>query len=275
LAAAIATPDRIAAGAPGPPPDTTEQEAADNEAAGPGAPLPAVPLEPELGSGSTDFERQLAEFSFSTFLSTEVGVDAGDYACAEPVALDRGTPITCFTVIGDDHLVIATTTVSGGTGVFEFAVVTDSVIADPDEPVASDPGAAVAPDPAANAAILSYGEAINASAPGFVAQYLTDVRIAAVPTYAFDPTAMTVTLEIALAPGSGISADDFAWTNALSLAQVHWAAGQPFRAVGATFQPGLTLVIDGAPYVSDFALMIGVADGVVGRDDWLTAVRTG
>src|SRR5688572_13484149 len=84
-------PDDSQPALPAPEPDVDDVE----EAPAP-APTVMVAPQPGVGQGSTDFERQLAELSFAVFLSVDLGIDAGDFACSEPPSLTDGTPITCF-----------------------------------------------------------------------------------------------------------------------------------------------------------------------------------
>jgi hypothetical protein len=222
---------------------------------------------------STDFERRLAEVDFAIFLSTDMAMDSGTFSCSEPPSLERGTAITCFTIINGDRLLVATTTVSAGTAEYDFEIIADMTLGA--SPAGTGPTGTLAPPSAADAAVLANGQAINDSSAAFVAQYLTDPRIAAVPVYAFDPATGTLTLELSLAPGSGIDADALAWANAQTFAQHQWAAGQPFRTDGATVRPSFVLVVDGAGYPSSFDVMAGIADGMITMDQWLAAVGHG
>ncbi len=82
--------------------------------------------------GSPEFERKLAELAFALFLGNELDVDAGTYSCTEPSSLAVGETITCFTLIGSNRVVVATTELTGTSGVYEFEIISDHPI-DPAE----------------------------------------------------------------------------------------------------------------------------------------------
>ncbi len=255
------------------PPDSTEPPGE-----GPAAGSPGGHPADQAGTGgdaaaddgaSTEFERRLAEVAFATFLSTEMAVDAGTYSCSEPAGLERGTTITCFTIVNGQRLVVATTTVSAGTAVYDFEVIADTTLAPP-EPPTSAPG----PTTPADAVIDAHGQAINASAPAFVASYLSDPRVVAVPLYAFDPATETLRLYLSLAPSAGVDPDALAWDNVMTFARYHWSVGQPFRTPGASRPPGFTIVIDGRTYSSTFEIMVAVADQAITMEQWLAVVGT-
>jgi hypothetical protein len=236
------------------PPDTEPDAGAGGEVGGDAAP-PAD--DQDLG-----FERRLAEIAFGTYLDTVLGASSDEVSCTTPVDLTRGVTITCFAVVNAERLIVATTSVSGGSGRFEFQMLSDTPFPPPAQAALAD----------APLEVDEYGTLINQSSPGFVAQYLTDPRIAAVNTYEYDPGSLMVVLDLALAPPSSIEADDMAWANVIEFARVHWSAGQPFRDAGPEVGVGFRFVLDGREYESDFALMSQVADGSVSQAEWLAAV---
>jgi hypothetical protein len=241
------------------PPDSTEPQPGDSDAeaepdsnsALPGAP----PLSPGIAVGTTEFERQLAEISFATFITIELGLDAGDYACTEPRSVEPPTPIQCFTIIDDDRVIVAQTEASNGTGRHQFQVVSDQQVADLS---------------AADQAVLDHGEEINEAAEQFVDQYLAaDPRITDIGTFRFDPDTVVLTLDMTLAPDVGFTPDVVAWVNTREFAKVHWSPDSPFRNEDAALRPGFTIVVNGSEFVSDYSLMTDVADEDISQEGWL------
>jgi hypothetical protein len=240
------------------------------------------PTEPPLPVAPGDeSERRLAEFSFAMYVTLEVGVDPGAFSCAAPDEDDRSDTITCFALTPDGRVIVATTTSSDGTGVFDWALVSDHTITgDPTvttttelPPPPTSEGGSV-PTNEADAAILSYGEGLNQGAEGTVADLIefSEGTIRTVNEFAWDPATAIVTLDVTLNPTTVRDPDLVSWI-VIQAVKVHWVRGQPFRAEGATLRPALTLVLSGTRYESDFDLMVRVADQLIARADWVAAAR--
>jgi hypothetical protein len=246
------------------PPDSTEPTEASEptNAAAPGAQEPdgpaevpaAPPLNPGIGVGTTAFERQLAEVSFATFVTVDLGLEAGQYACTQPRSVEPPTPIQCFTIIDEERVVVAQTEASNGTGRYQFQVVSNQEV-----------GARSEED----AAVLAHGEEINAAADEFREQYeAADPRITSIDTFRFDADTVILTLDLTLADDAGFPPDVVAWVNTRNFARAHWATDAGFRTEGATLRPGFTIVVNGNAFVSDFSLMVEVADEDISQDNW-------
>lgn len=232
-------------------PDTSESSDGEFDSELPAAP----PLSPGIAVGTTAFERQLAEISFATFVTIELGLDVGDYACTEPRSVEPPTTIQCFTVIDGDRVIVAQTEASNGTGRHQFQVVSDQQIAELS---------------AADEAVLAHGEAINEAAAQFVDQYLAaDPRITDIGTFRFDPETVVLELDLTLAPDVGFAPGVVAWVNTQQFAKVHWSPESPFRDEDATLRPGFTIVVNGNEFVSDYSLMTDVADEDISQENWL------
>ena len=104
---------------------------------------PDAPPDTEPNDVDTSFERQLAEWSFGTFLAIDVGVDPGTFTCTEPATMNVGEPVTCFALVADERVIVATTTVSGASGIYEFSVIGDYLVAD--EPAQTVPAEVTTP----------------------------------------------------------------------------------------------------------------------------------
>ena len=247
-------------------------------AALPGAPPTDPPLPVASGDAS---ERRLAEFSFAMYVTLEVGADPGAFSCAGPDEDGGSDTITCFALTPDARVIVATTTSSNGTGVFDWVLLSDQTITgDPavttttefPPPPTSEGGSAPAND--ADAAILSYGEALNQGSAQTAADLIefSEGMILTVNEFAWDPEAALVTLDVTLNPTMVIDPDRASWI-LIQAVKVHWVRGEPFRAEGATLRPGLTLVVSGTRYESDFDLMVRVADQLIASADWVAAAR--
>lgn len=250
--------------------------------------------------GTADLERQLAEWSFASFLAAELGIEPDSYTCSEPSSLTVGSPVTCFAISGT-RVVIATTTVSGSSGLFEFVVIADYPIggdspgtgvppsapttapaaAPTTGPAAPRPtdGPGVAPYPPdevaeANNAVLLYGDTLNAIAEYEMAAAVNAAEgtIAAYNAWVWDPAAATFTVDITLNEPLASIPDAAAWSSAMVLG-AHWARGRPFREPAATIRASLVLVMSGHRYVADLDLMVQVADQVITSEGWLSAAR--
>lgn len=237
------------------------------------------------GAGSDDndvsagFERELAELSFALHLTIDLGLPVGDYACTEPPTGSPGNVITCYTLIDGEHLVVAITTSSGGTGVHEFETLSDTSLAGED---AGDPTATTEPGPdgqpdqaamAADALIMGHGNDINRTAAGVVSDLLIDPDrlVSVVNTYAWNPVTAIVTFDVLFDPKADTPRTDFAFGVAGVFANQSWGRGKPFRIPGATVAPALVIVVDGRRFVCDYDTMVLVADRGITQADWIAA----
>lgn len=245
------------------PPDNTQ----------PGGPASGVP------------ERRLAEFSFAMFVTVEFGVDPGAFTCSDPDDNDKSDEITCFAYIDGGRVIVAVSPSSEGTGVYDWEVVSDHVIgAPPPTTIATTTTSTttlavttpIAGPPAnlSDASILSYGNEINRDAPSYIEilQTESDGAISAVTVYGWDPTTATVTLDVTLNPTMNLDQDRTAWV-LMQFTKLHWQRGEPFRLQGATLRPRLVLVVSATRYVSEFDLMVRVADQLITNTDWIAAAR--
>lgn len=234
-------------------------------------PLPIAPGEAP--------ERRLAEFDFAMFVTLELGADPDAFSCAGPDAESGSDVITCFALTADGRVIIATTTSSDGTGVFDWELVSDQTVAgDPSvttipslpPPPTSEGG--TAPANISDSAILSYGEELNRESDETAADFVeySEGAIRAVSEFAWDPESATLTLDVTLNPTMVIDHDRAAWI-IVQAVKLHWTRGEPFRLDGATLRPAFTLVIGGSRYESDFDLMVQVADQLIAQDDWSAA----
>lgn len=256
---------------------------------------PEAPPDTLPDEGTTAFERQLAEWGFGTFLAIEVGVDPGTFTCTEPPTLEAGETVTCFTLLDGGRVIVATTTVSGATGVFDFLVVADYIVDDPALETTQPPASTLPPETSptvpstapltpttfpsadvteANIAILLYGDSINAIAENEMASVINaaDGAVIAVNAWVWDPTAASFTVDFTLNPELNMDLDVSAWVSATTQS-VHWARGQPFREPAATIRPVLVVVVGGQRYVSGWDLMTQVSDQTITMDDWVAATR--
>lgn len=238
--------------------------------AGASPPTPPVPDgEPEAP------ERRLAEFSFAMFVTIELEVDPGEFSCSEPDEDDN--EITCFALVDAIRVIVAVTSSSEGSGVYDWRVVSDHPLSA--GPPTTSATTAATPVPIANAnlsdaAILSFGESLNRGADAFIDDVLglTDGTITAVNTYGWDAATATLTLDVTLDPAEGYDPDLAAWV-IVQVLRFHWGRGEPFRLDGATLRPRLVLVVDSTRYESDFGLMVRVADQLITSADWVAAAR--
>lgn len=246
---------------------------ADTDAA-PTAPPDTLPDE-----GTTAFERQLAEWSFGTFLTTELGVDPGTFTCTEPPTMEADQTVTCFTLLDEGRVIVATTTVSGASGVFDFLIVADYILVG--ETTTTVPANTVTPTTfpsadvtEANVAILLYGDSMNAVAQNEIASVINaaDGTVIAVNRWAWDPTSASFTVDLTMTPELNLDPDVSAWVTVTNLS-AHWGRGQPFREPAATIRPTLIIVISGQRYVSSWELAGQVADQTIAMDDWVAAAR--
>jgi hypothetical protein len=244
--------------------------------------LAAPPTDPPLPVGPGEApERRLAEFSFAMFVTLEFGVDPGAFSCAGPDADGDEDTITCFALTAAGRVIVATTTSSDGTGVFDWELVSDQTIAgDPSvttttaqPPPPTDAGGS-APANDADAAILSYGEELNRSADATAADFVefSEGAIRTVDEFAWDAATATVTLDVTLSPTMVIDHDRLAWI-LVQTVKAHWVRTEPFRLDGATLRPAFVLLIGSTRYDSDFDLMVQVADQLISREDWAAAAR--
>ena len=248
-----------------------------------GAVLAAPPSDPPLPVAPGEApERRLAEFSFAMFVTLEIGTDPGAFTCAGP-DVDAGTDtITCFALTAEGRVIIATTTSSDGTGVFDWELVSDqtvtgnpSVTTTTELPPPPTSEGDVTPVNDADASILSYGEELNQSADETAADLVeySEGAIRAVNQFAWDPATATLTLDVTLNPTMVIDHDPAAWI-LVQAVKVHWLRTEPFRLDGATLHPAFVLLIGATRYESDFDLMVQVADQLISREDWAAAART-
>ncbi len=262
-------------------------------------PTPEAPPDTEPSNGDTSFERQLAEWSFGTFLALDVGVNPGTFTCTEPAGVDLGEPVTCFAIVGDERVIVATTTVSGLSGIFDFIVIGDYLVTDEPASTITNPLTTVtvstspttppvAPSTAqqptttfssqdvtqANVAVLLQGDALNQIAQNEIPAMLNaaDGSVIAVNAWRWTASSGIFTVDFTLNPVSNIEPDVAAWIAATNLS-VHWGRGQAFREPAATIRPVLVIVVDGRRYVSSWELASQVADQSIGQDDWLVDAR--
>ena len=241
--------------------------------------------------GSPEFERQLTELAFSLFLGNELDVDAGTYSCTEPASLAVGETITCFTLIGDERVVVAATELTGTSGVYEFEVVSDHQI-DPAEAtttVATESTVSratttelptpilvttVAPLTQADQDLLAYGEQINAESEDLLANLTSgDDGVVEAAEYSWDAPSATVILSATLSPTYTNSPDTAAWIIARDRALDLWDRQSPFRADGTTIRPSLDITVDDIRYVSTFDLCVQVAEQTIAMTDWIAQSR--
>ena len=244
--------------------ETTEGEAIGDST------VPATDAEELVEQGgSPEFERELAELAFALFLGNELDVDAGTYSCTEPSSLAVGETITCFTLIGSNRVVVATTELTGTSGVYEFEIISDHPIDPAETTTTVAPTSTVsratttalptviivtttAPLTPADTALLAFGEQINAESPDLVANLISgDDGIVESAEYAWDPSTATVTLSATLSPTYTDSPDTAAWIIARDRAMDLWNRDSPFRAEGTTIRPRLDVTVDDVHYVSD------------------------
>jgi len=247
IPAAAAPPD---SSSPPTTPDDADADAATSQE------VPAAPaLNPGIGVGTTAFERQLAEIGFATFVTVELGLDVGRYACTEPRSVEPPSPIECFTIIDGERVIVAETEASDGTGRFSFDVVSDQDVGGHSD---------------ADAAVVDYGEEINRVADEYTDDYLAaDPRITAISTFHFDPDTAVLTLELTVADGVEFPPEVVAWVNTREFARAHWKPGSPWRAEEARLQPAFTIVVNGERFVSDFDVMVDVADEDISEQAWV------
>jgi len=233
------------------------------------------PTAPEPDSEPEAPERRLAEFSFAMFVTIELEVDPGEFSCSEPEAEDN--EITCFALVDGNRVIVAVTSSSGGSGVFDWQVVSDHPLTA--SPSSTPTSTTVAPIPVANtnlsdSAMLSYGETLNRGADQFIDDLVDSAEgtVTVVNLYGWDPATATLTLDVTLDPAQGPDPDRAAWIMAQFL-KAHWLRGQPFRLDGATLRPALELVVNATRYSSDLDLMIRVADQLITNTDWVAAAR--
>ena len=232
---------------------------------------------------SLEFERKLAELAFALYLGDELAVDAGTYACTEPSSLTVGEPITCFTLIGSERVVVAETQLTGTSGVYEFEIISDHQIGS-DETTPTDPGPSTtalptpvlittAPLSQADADLLAYGAQIDEDAVELIGNLISDDGIVASADYSWDRQTATVARHrhpradlrrrarrggVGHRPRSSIDL---------------WSRDSPFRAAGSSIRPGLEVTVDGVRFVSDFDLCVQVADQTITMTDWLAKSR--
>jgi hypothetical protein len=256
-----------------PPPPSTEPTAAD-----PG--------------DSPEFERKLAELAFALYLGNELDVEAGSYSCTEPPALEPGETITCFTLTDSDRVVVVRTELTDTSGIYEFELVSDHAISPADTApttttTTTTPGTTTTlPTPVlittptplsvADAAVLAFGASVNQDSEAFVGNLVGgDETLVESADYHWDPATATVVLSVTLDPTLAQSTDLAAWVIARDRAAALWGPDTPFRAEGATIEPGLDVIVNGVAYRSDFDLSVQLAEETIAMADWLAASRTG
>ena len=232
---------------------------------------------------SLEFERKLAELAFALYLGEELAVDAGTYACTEPSSLTVGEPITCFTLIGSERVVVAETLLTGTSGVYEFEIISDHQIGS-DETTPTDPGPSTtalptpvlittAPLSQADADLLAYGAQIDEDAVELIGNLISDDGIVASADYSWDRQTATVRVTTTLAPTYVDGLDAAAWVIARDRVIDLWSRDSPFRAAGSSIRPGLEVTVDGVRFVSNFDLCVQVADQTITMTDWLAKSR--
>jgi hypothetical protein len=265
--------------------ETTQREASDTAAPGTAA------EELVEQGGSPEFERELAELAFALFLGNELDVDAGTYSCTEPASLAVGETIICFTLIGSNRVVVATTELTGTSGVYEFVIVSDHQIDPAETTTTLSPSSTVSratttalPTPIivttvvpltqADADLLAYGERINAESADLVANLVSGADgIVESADYSWDAQSATVVLSATLSPTYTDSPDTAAWIIARDRAMDLWNRDSPFRAEGTTIRPSLDIAVDDVRYVSGFDLCVEVADQTIAMADWIDRSR--
>jgi hypothetical protein len=212
------------------------------------------------------------------FVTLELEVDPGEFTCSAPdiEGEDNDIDIMCFALIDGTRVIIATTTSSDGTGVYDWVVVSDHPL-NAGAPTTSTTAPSTSVPANANlsdAAILSYGEELNRAAAGFKDDILglTEGTITEVITYGWDAATATVTLDVTLDPAEDSDPDLVAWI-LVQVLKFHWARGESFRLDGATLRPRLVLVVSATRYISDFDLTVRVADQIIANTDWVAAAR--
>jgi hypothetical protein len=273
------------------PPSTEPASESTEPAPGDAAePTPGVAEQPQL-EATPDFERKLAELAFALYLGTELDIESGSYSCTEPSSLAAGETIVCFTLIGTDRVVVALTELTDVPGVYEFELVGDQPIraaeattststttsttstTTPSLPSVFIVTTTAAPTPA-DAALLAFGDSINAEAQDFVDNLTAgDEDLIETAAYSWDPSTATVRLAVTFAPSYSYPLDTAAWIFARDRAMDLWSRDSPFRAAGATIRPSLEIVVNDSRYVSDFNLSLRVADQTIAMDDWVRASR--
>jgi len=236
------------------------------------APPPTPP-----GAGTEDLERRLAEFSFAMFVTLDLDVDPGEFTCSAPDVDGEDTAIRCFALIDGTRVIVATTTSSEGTGVYDWVVVSDHPLnaGTPTVPTTTPPTSVpIANSNLSDAAILSYGDELNRVAAGFKDDVLslTEGTITEVTTYGWDAATATLTLNVTLDTTEDFDPDLAAWV-LVQVLKYHWARGEPFRLDGATLRPRVVLIVSSIQYLSDFDLTVRVADQLITNTDWVAAVR--
>jgi len=237
---------------------------------------PTTPPEP----GAEIPERRLAEFSFAMYITLEFAVDPGEFTCSEPQGVGNDNTITCFALIDGTRVIVATAVTSDGTGVYDWSVISDHMIGSEAPTTTSPPPPTSAPNAGTNlsdAAILSFGEELNRGAEAFKDDVLrfTEGTITNVTNYGWDAATATLTLDVTLDPAQNFAdeaVDRAAWI-LVQFLKTHWGRGEPFRLDGATLRPRLVLAVNSTQYVSDFDLMVRVADQLITNTDWVDASR--
>jgi hypothetical protein len=267
--------------------DESERSEAPAEADGP---APAVERDPQG-------ERQLAEFAFGLFLSSELEVRSGSFSCTEPPSLDVGESVTCFALIDDERVIVAVTGLPEIEGAYEFDIFSDHAIRAADSTTTAatattsstttsvDTSTTALPQPIlvttaplsqADRDVLAYAEQqINQSSQTFIDNVIASSggMVTAVSEYSWDPVTATVTFDITLSQDFASSIDTAAWITVRDRSMELWHRDSPFRLPGATIKPSLIILVSGYRYVSDFDLCVQVADQTISGDDWLAAAR--
>ena len=236
---------------------------------------PPVPPEPGDETDPVAIERRLAEFSFAIFVTIDLEADPGAFTCSEPRS-EHDSEITCFALVDEDRVIVAVTTSSEGTGAFDWEVVSDQPLSAGTPSTSTNPTttAQIETTNLSDSAILSFGETLNRGAEEFTTDLLElgDGAVNAVNAYGWDPATATLTLDVTVDPAQSLEHDLVAWVIAQVL-KLHWVRGEPFRLDGATLRPELVLVVSSTRYVSDFDLMVRVADQLITNTDWADAAR--
>jgi hypothetical protein len=252
------------------------------------APAPGAAEQVEL-ENSPEFERELAELAFALYLGNELDVDSGTYSCTEPPSLSVGESITCFTLVGNERVLVAVTELTDTSGVYEFELISDHQVGAvaPTTPTSSTVSSAstttlpvpviittAAPLTAADTDLLAYGEQINAGSAAFVDNLIGGGEgVVEAADYGWNGATATVTFTATLSPSSNDSPDVAAWIIARDRALDLWDRASPFRAEGTTLRPSLEITVDGMTYQSDFELCVRVADQTIAMTDWLAESR--
>lgn len=250
---------------------------------------PPQSSEAEEQIGDPAFERKLAELAFALYLGSELDVDAGSYSCTEPPTLEVGEIVTCFTLIGDERVIVAEAVLSGTSGVYEFEVISDFSV-DSGEPTPSTSTTVattttqlpvpfivttIAPLSAADEALLAYAARINQSSEDFAENVISSGQgvVSAVDYEWNEPTAqveISVTLDTSY---ESDAVDVAAFVVARGQALELWARESPFRAEGTTIRPSLLVAVNDVSYVSDYDLCVSLADQTISMDDWIGRSR--